>query len=426
MGKQPDSTNPHRTLTERSIDQEVCGSGIDEDGVGGDAPCPGGDSDLDGYPDDVDCEPFNKFIYPGISTTCNINGGSDNGWKTCQGDGTFTACVNSATQPLCEAQGSGHCYYFDPVNGDNANDGSYQHPWKDYIKINSDNPNRYFAIPGDVIYFMGGTYESTYNSKPNNLDIAFMGNLDDHPIVFKNYPGEHPIFVNYEFDPSTYKAGCTQLYRAKNIIIEGLDFLQDPDNGTSCALLVNCCNKAISRNLYVHDITDEGHGNLTGGIFIRFSSASEIRTSIVHDCYKTKGGGNVWEILMTSLEPGKTRIVYNTIFVAKNFTMPEDNLGWPCFIGTKHGSLESNVELEIAYNIMYSPAMPNAAIGTGQYNTFIHHNIMFNKGQSLGIYDGGTSNYCYYCNVRFEYNTAVNCNAIHTLRPSYEPDDHDT
>ncbi len=149
----------------------------------------------------------------------------------------------------------------------------------------------------------------------------------------------------------------------------------------------------------------------------------------MHDCYKTNGGGNIWEIMMTSLEPGKTRIVYNTVFVGKDFIMPEDDLGYPTFIGTKHGSFESDVELEIAYNVMYSPPMPYAAISTGQYNTYAHHNIMFNKGHSLGVYDGGTGNYCFYCDIKFENNTAVNCTALLTIPPAwggeYDPENRD-
>ena len=292
-----------QTLTQKSIDQEVCGSGIDEDGVGGDAPCPGGDSDLDGYADDVDCEPFNKFIYPEISTTCDINGGTANGWKTCQGDGTFTACVDSAVQPLCEAQGSGHCYYFDPVNGDNSNDGSYQHPWKDYIKIDSDNPSqwwrdyinidpdypeRYIAQPGDVFYFMSGRYEPEYPPElmnnpdlgpylDRNLGLQNMGDLNSYPIILKNYPGEHPILVNHkkgDVNSTTFLSGT------KNLIFEGFEIIQGASTSHT-SIVLSLATKTTIRNLYVHDVTDDSLGSLTSGIFIRFSGASEIRTSIV-------------------------------------------------------------------------------------------------------------------------------------------------
>jgi hypothetical protein len=414
-----------QTLTEKSIDQEVCGSGIDEDGVGGDAPCPGGDSDLDGYADDVDCEPFNKFIYSEISTTCDINGGTANGWKTCQDDGTFTACVDSAAQPLCEAQGSGHCYYFDPLHGNNSNDGSYKHPWKDYEKITSENPDRYRPVPGDIFYFMSGTYKAyidPQDSEVKNLTLAHFGKLNDHPIIFKNYPGEHPLFENSKVTNNII--GVFEhivLYNVKNIIIEGLHVTQKPDNYSSNTIFTSLGEKHIYRNLYLHDVRDNDIGDLTSCIFLFFSGSSEIRTSIMHDCYKTVDSGNIGEIFMTSLKQGKTLIKYNTVFIGKNFTLPvgSRSIGSPALISTKHGSLESNVELEIAYNVLYSPIINGAAIGTGQYNSFIHNNIIFNKAEALGVYDGGTGNYCYYCNIKFENNTAINSSAFSAHPPSW-------
>ena len=31
--------------------------------------------------------------------------------------------------PVCEATGIGNCYYIDPVDGDDENDGSFATPW---------------------------------------------------------------------------------------------------------------------------------------------------------------------------------------------------------------------------------------------------------------------------------------------------------
>ena len=161
--------------------------------------------------------------------------------------------------------------------------------------------------------------------------------------------------MNYQvpYSYSSVEWGSASLYAAKNIIIEGLEFVQHQDNNSSGGLFVNSCKEVIFRNLYIHDVTDDSLGSLTSCLSLNFSGPLEVRSNIMHDCYKTvyrSSHGNIREIMMTSLLTGKTRINYNTVFIGKDSPIQEGDVGVPTLIGTKHGSLSFNVELEIAYN----------------------------------------------------------------------------
>jgi len=418
-----------QTLTQKSIDQEVCGSGIDEDGVGGDAPCPGGDSDLDGYADDVDCEPFNKFIYPEISTTCDINGGSANGWKTCQGDGTFTACVDSAVQPLCEAQGDGHCYYFDPVNGDNSNDGSYKNPWKDYVKLLKDIPNGHTPIPGDVFYFMTGVYKGSYNSQHRSFHLKSIGKSNDFYIVFKNYPGQHPVLSTKENIIDTERVSMISFTHAENIIFEGFEITPNINPNTpktDFGLEFVVGKNHIVRNMYIHDVLNDNHGTISGCFSLNNSGSTKLRTSIIHDCYKTVTSSNVGNIFVHTLEKGLTSVMYNTIFTKKDLTLEDlggHSLNNAILISSKAGSDYPGVTWEIAYNVLYSsPMNTHAAIRTAQYNTIAHHNIIINRGAGFHLWRSGFS---IYCGMKFTNNTLINTMFLiaetpKTLHPGFD------
>jgi len=210
-------------LTTASINVEFCGDGIDNDGDGSQLMCPGDDPDMDGYDNANDCAPDNKFVYPGISAACQ-NGG----WQTCQTNGTFTSCIQNSVQPLCEATGSGKCYYVDHVNGnDTTGDGSYANPWKTYLKFST--PDTYKPQPGDVFYFMNGTYSETDNY---GWQISNQEGTVSAPIIYKNYPGHHPVIKpvsnGTEIHPVT-------IYNSKYIQMEGFEITQTSHSGIGIA-----------------------------------------------------------------------------------------------------------------------------------------------------------------------------------------------
>ncbi len=66
--------------------------------------------------------------------------------------------------PVCEATGIGNCYYIDPVDGDDENDGSFTTPWKSFRNVityykSAYRPAGWLTLqPGDCLYLMDGTY----------------------------------------------------------------------------------------------------------------------------------------------------------------------------------------------------------------------------------------------------------------------------
>jgi hypothetical protein len=189
---------------------EVCGSGLDENCDGLDAPCPGNDKDRDGFPDSLDCDDSNKFIYPGISVACSGSCGS--GVKTCQSSGTYTACT---CVPFCEAGTGGTCYYIDPVEGTISGSGTFQNRMKSLQKLLSEKPQK--VKGGDVVYLFSGVYEieADLSTKGVILEITDI----DPPggsVLIKNYPGAIPVFNGGE------TVSGLKIVNSRNIMFEGL------------------------------------------------------------------------------------------------------------------------------------------------------------------------------------------------------------
>lgn len=59
---------------------EIRGNGIDDDGVGGDLPCPDPDKEKDGYNSiqsgGTDCDDLDYKTYPGVATAADRSTGS--------------------------------------------------------------------------------------------------------------------------------------------------------------------------------------------------------------------------------------------------------------------------------------------------------------------------------------------------------------
>jgi hypothetical protein len=189
---------------------EVCGSGLDENCDGFDAPCPGNDKDRDGFPDSQDCDDANKFIYPGISVSCSESCGS--GVKTCQSSGIYTSCT---CVPFCEAGTDGTCYYVDPIQGTFSGSGTFQNRMKSLQKLLSEKPQKLKG--GDVVYLFSGVYEieTDLGTKGVILEITDI-NTPSGSILIKNYPGAIPVLNGGE------TVSGIKIVNSRNIIFEGL------------------------------------------------------------------------------------------------------------------------------------------------------------------------------------------------------------
>lgn len=137
--------------------------------------------------------------------------------------------VGSVSAAICEATGSGVCYYVSPIGNDANNGTSYISPFQTFqIAIN-------LAQPGDVIYGLGGTYGSASSSTWTDSwgsNNGFMGITDKalsvssgtsiNPITIKAYPGETPIL-----DGTLVPSAGNAIYvdKVSHWNIEGFEFI---------------------------------------------------------------------------------------------------------------------------------------------------------------------------------------------------------
>lgn len=178
---------------------EICGDGVDNDSSGGDALCATPDQDRDGYYSDgtgpnsgTDCNDLDGSQFPGSYST---SGCGSLQYKTCQSDGTYTACasLSSFTAKSC----TGNDYWVSPSGSTLAGCGSFANPCN-YLCFSNGSLGCYHSlVPGDAIIRRGGNYVSTYNDG-GTTRMFFVNNRDGTalcPISDVGAPGETSIVV---------------------------------------------------------------------------------------------------------------------------------------------------------------------------------------------------------------------------------------
>ena len=249
---------------------EICGDGVDQDCDGSDQECGGGgggqDADFDGYAADVDCDDNDREVYPGISVACAAQG-CTSGYKTCQGSGSFTACSCSA---LCEATGSGRCFYVSKLTGSDSNPGSFNQPFRTLAPVRqyycgssptcADGdvapPNTVSLRAGDVVYLLSGSYTQTYNfgGIRSLMYIHRLNGTSANPITIKAYPGAHPVFAPQDQARGFY------IIDSSHLLIEGIEVSGAYQHGIQIA---DSSNLEL-RNLWVHHTDGIDNNNLAG------------------------------------------------------------------------------------------------------------------------------------------------------------------
>lgn len=373
--------------------KEICGDSIDQDCDGLDTPCTGNDQDQDGYPRSQDCDDQNRMVYPGISVACFIQGKS--GTQLCKADGTFSAC---STTPLCEAKGGGRCYYVSKLTGSDTNAGTFDRPFKSYLPFVS-----YYSSPpsysvklkaGDVVYFMSGVYNDiyTYIDSPYAFFLRGVKGAASLPITFKAYPGAKVTFQNSSTVPPLV------VWSGGYLTFEGIEVSNTRNQGPWFAE----SSDIELRNMWIHDLDGEDNNNMSG-IKLTASERVYIHHNVIHDNYDRTNadtGGNATENSrnLVFFGGGNIRVSRNVIFQTPS--------GWSsktgACIGYKHSATVPGATFEVDHNIMWNCAF--YGVGSGTYNTHIHHNLLIDSG-SFGTrdYGGPTHNE----NILVDYNTMV-------------------
>lgn len=123
--------------------------------------------------------------------------------------------------------------FFVSPSGDDANPGTYALPWETIQHaINH-------ALAGDTVLIRDGIY---YES----LVFGTSGNPGDGHIVYKNYPGEHPII---DGTTTGYHVGIT-MTGVSYLILQGLEIRNWPQNVIN---VLESCHHLIFNDLDVHD-----------------------------------------------------------------------------------------------------------------------------------------------------------------------------
>ena len=358
---------------------EICGDGIDQDCNGLDLLCDGPDKDRDGFDAAGDCDDTDRFIYPGIYVPCQAGGSS--GTKLCQESGSYTTC--SAT-PLCEATGTGRCYYISAATGSDTNPGTFQSPWKTFRNITSyyrasEKPVTAVTLkPGDVVYFISGLHRDVYQYDTGNsgLNFSSINGTAQAPIKIKNYPG-----TNVTLSPSTNTIGL-YIFNSSYIEVEGIEIAEAYASGVRVA----GSNNIKLRSMWIHD-TDGVDNNNIAGVYLVASSHVDLRNSLIHDnydrtCADTNGFKTSNSRNMVLFEGGNNRVLYNVIFQTPPRTATKTG---QCVV-QKHGQQLPGGIFEVAGNIFRN--CWETSIGNGGYGGRIHHNLLVDS-DPISILDHG-------------------------------------
>lgn len=309
------------TLSTLTFDT-VCGAKVDS-GSGSSSSCTGkDDKDRDGYVSTVDVDDTDRDLFPGVYRTCGTDG-----YQVAQSDGTWASCTENATTPLCEATGSGTCYYVDPDSGSDANDGSYSTPFETLDKLkyyldSGDRPAGWVGLTaGDVVYLFTDTDQSTYGVYYNNASfgdniLQFRGfdGTAANPIIIRNYPGqsvvfnptyagadERSIFYILQSDyfhvygieisgAGGHRGNGISVVESTGNIVEGVyvhDGKLNTSNGSAGAVKFQDCescylNNSITTNWYDDDYTSPSSGAPDNSVIVRvFRGVVEVNNNII-------------------------------------------------------------------------------------------------------------------------------------------------
>lgn len=389
---------------------EICGDGIDNDSSGGDALCSALDQDRDSYYSDgtgpltgTDCDDTNRYIYPGVSVTSGCSAGN---FRTCQADGTYTACAALST--FSKKSGSGVDYWIDDSVSTCAASNDYTHP-SDWRCFSDTGMTNYHApAAGDAFIFKSaGTYNTTWGSGTKHIYVSDKDGTSSDHITIAVLPGEtwwergigSGVLLS---GTNTGSNGVVTVTDSSYWDITGLE-VTSASGAQTVGVWWNGGDHGHGWNLAAHGIRGTSTGNLSG---LRANSHATWHLDHVlsYDNYDSGDptGENNADILFMDVSD-----VNIHDFVSFSTTTPAGLGVKGKHVGT--GTTAAYVQYGVVYN-KYA-----FGIGIGGYsNITVSHNYLeqnntANSGSSLGIISTGTTPVTNaYQNMVFEYNTIKN------------------
>lgn len=290
-----------------------CPSGyIDaEIGNGCDKLCSGVDQDGDGYTSDGttgrsgttlrDCDDADRRVIPNEYAPDSFS--SPTGYKYCDGStGSFGSVTLNATTPLCEATGTGKCYYVSASGSNSNNCESYSAPCLTLGKFGGGGGGSPPSSPitlaaGDVVYILGSSNLTTQyaNAVASQVQLSSASDgTSSNLITLKRYPGATAALVStggqiLDFVNSPSAISYWKFY--------DLAISNGSSAGTYPVGAAGSSNLTFSR-VYVYDSGLNGDNN-NHCIYLRNTRHSKIRNSYFKECKRSSGnvqntGAVIW------------------------------------------------------------------------------------------------------------------------------------
>lgn len=316
---------------------------------------------------------------------------------------------------VCEATGIGNCYYLDPVDGDDENDGSFTTPWKSFRNVVSYYKSEYRPAgwvalqPGDCLYLMDGTYsEIIYpgawlippEEGGGGGHIAYFRQIHagkGQPVYIKAYPGHRPVF-DLQFNGAGIRISQSSHWDISGIEIK---------NAYGTGLKISESSHVKLHDIYIHD-TDGVDNNNIAGLSMTDAHEIEVYSSEFHDnydrtCADTDGRAtpNSSNIVIF----GGSNVAIHDCLIWQSLPITHEKSG--AGLKYKHASSDPN-----SYFHVYRNTFENCkffAMQSATPNTHFHHNVVFG-GSHVSCKNGG--GITHQINQIYEFNTFYGTNSL--------------